>query len=112
MSILSEKLRQSRTVRIEVGNMVFFAHRPTSVEAGEWRVDRRVVYRVIDKVFDWSGVTLHDIFPQEPPHPQEFDKELCLEWLADRPDLVAVITSKLTDAYELHAKQLEMEIKN
>lgn len=112
MSVLSEKLRQSRTVRIEVGKLAFFAHRPTSVEAGEWRHDRRVVYRVIDKVFDWEGVTLQDIFPQEPPHPQEFDKDLCLEWLADRPDIVSEISNKLTDAYEAHAKRLEDEIKN
>lgn len=114
MSVLADKLRKARTVRVEVGDVVFHVLRPTPLEREErLSGDHQSVARgIMSFVIGWENVTELSMFSGGSPHPLPFDKEACAEWLSDRPDLFKAISTALVDAYHDYAKQSEVEVKN
>lgn len=108
---LAEKLRTARQETVEVGGFDFTIRRPTDLEmiGMQGRVSAE---RLLPHVVGWGKVRAIDMIPGGDPHPVPFDAEVCREWLADRPDLLGPLVTRIVDAYERHRQALEDAAKN
>lgn len=106
-----DKLRRARQQRVAVGDMTFIVRRPTDLEVGKnggiFGPDE--VFRY---VLGWEGVREADIISGGDPHPLPFDAALCAEWLADRLDILGVLSAAERDLYAAHRQEQDAAVKN
>lgn len=112
MSALAEKLRQARTLKVEVGGFTFYVLRPTPLEFVERLRGSDQARGMISLVTGWEGVSELAMFGGGTPHPLPFDPVACAEWLSDRPDLFNVISKAVIEGYEAYLRKQEGELKN
>ena len=110
MSALVDKLRKAREQSVAVGGYTFTVRRPTDIEA--MAMHGQPLERMLGFVVGWSGVKEIDLIPGGNAVPVDFDADLAVEWLADRPDLLEPITAAIRDAYRAHVKSVEDATKN
>lgn len=91
---LTEKIRESRKVVVEVGKIKFFGRRPTLEEFGKLYNANANSYEIARKyINDWE-VTEKDLFPDGSQDPVPFNAELFDEYIVDSP----VAAEKIRDA--------------
>lgn len=105
-SALVEKMRRAREQRVEAGGFSFTIRRPTELEMWELRQSERSARGMSRFVIGWDGVREMDLVANGEPHPLPFDAEACAEWLADRPDLFAVLADRILEAYNRHSEEI------
>lgn len=110
MSII-DKLRKSRQSRVEVNGVALILRRPTDLEWFEMRgsIDARRLLAFVD---GWDGVTEGHIIIGGDPHPLPFDRDLCVAWLEDCPDLMGAAVNGVIEAYQSHQKRRADDSKN
>ena len=112
--ILIDKINKSREQTVVAGGLSFIVRRPTDLDVLEMRgktisKPERVLLK--EFVVDWMGVTELDLIPGGTPKPVAFDAEVFLVWVADRPEIYAVLLEHIINAYKLHEQQREAELK-
>lgn len=112
MSQLAEKLRKSRTLKVEVGGFVFYVLRPTPLEREEKLRGDSVARGILSLIIGWEGVSELSMFDGGTPHPLPFDAVACAEWLGDRPDLFNAIAKAVVDGFEDYLLKLDGSLKN
>jgi len=116
MSRLAEKIRKLRqiTVPIEGKDYAFVVSRPTEIDVQELRAAGAIPARLLVERFvvGWEGVREMDIIPGGDPHPIEFDREACVEWLSDDVPLLQHLLTKILEAYGTWHEQREAAEKN
>jgi hypothetical protein len=110
---LIDKIKKARETQVEAGGYTFTVRRPTDMEVIDIRGSDQLKQGDIMQrfVLGWSGVTELDIIPGGSNTPVEFDTALFMEWVADRPQLWAPITSAILEAYGLHQQRLDDALK-
>lgn len=110
MPSLTERMRKAREQRVTAGGVTFIVRRPTDLDMIELRgqVDARALLRFI---VGWEGVTEGHLIKGGDPHPLPWDADACVEWLADRPDILAPLVEAVLAAYTAHAERLAAEKK-
>lgn len=112
-SILIERIKQNRKMKIPaIGKFVFYARRPTDVEALEMRRSNVSYVDLSTKfVVDWENVTENDLVGGGGSDAVKFDSALWSEWCADNPQFWEPIASAVMDAYVQHVKDMEEAAK-
>lgn len=108
---LVERLRRARETWATVGGFDFLIRRPTALEGAELR-DRGRAAQLAACVVDWRGVKESDLVPGGAGDAVPFDAEVFVEWVSDRPELLAGITQAITDAIRAHQEKREALAKN
>lgn len=111
MSALAEKIRKAREVEVEAAGFSFIVRRPTDLEMIDLR-GAKVGRVCLPFVIGWKDVSELSMLGTGSPHPLEFDKEACAEWLNDRLDIVSELAKAIFDAYEDHVKKVSEAVKN
>lgn len=112
-STLADKIRNARRLRIEAGGHTFVALRPTDLDMVEFNATgTRHPRHLLKHVIGWEGVREMDLVPSGDPHPAPFEPEALDEWLKDRLDILAELSSKLIAAYGEHQQAKEEAAKN
>ena len=111
MSVLTDKIRRAREVRVPAGEFTFVIRRPTDVEWIEI-AGQSTARAVLPFVIGWEGVKELAMIPGGDPHPLPFDSEACSEWLSDRIDLLPILLEAFVKSYEAHIEQRSVAVKN
>ncbi len=115
MASLAKKLRDARRFEAKADDqpdgITFLLRRPTDLEMMDLR-GAGSAERFFRFLAGWKNVKESDIVAGGDPHAVEFEPELAREWLADRQELFATITSGLLSAYNKHTSELEEKLKN
>lgn len=111
MSALIERLRRNREFKVEAGGHVFIVRRPTDHDWAEMIGDFNA-RNLIRYVVGWERVTELDLIAGGAGHPVPFDAATAEEWLADRPDLLLPVTTRIVESYREHAQRRDAERKN
>lgn len=110
--ILIEKIRAARQQTVTVDGVVFTVRRPTDLETLQWSAGGLEQGEILRRfVIGWEGVKEADLINGGTPKPVEFDSELFMEWVADRPQTWAPLIEAITQAYREHQAQLEATLK-
>jgi len=110
---LIAKLRKSREFEVAVGTITFICRRPTDGDAVAWHRDGASFSDLTKRcVIGWSGVTENDITGNGVNDPADFSPELWAEWVVDRSDFWEPLATKILDAYQRHAAEVEERRKN
>ena len=107
---LIDKIRKAREQDVKVGGYTFTVRRPTDIEA--MAMHGQPLERMLRFVVGWRGVNEIDLIPGGSAVQVDFDADLAVEWLADRPDLLEPITAAIRDASRAHVKSVEDVTKN
>lgn len=111
MNPLIEKIRAARQKNIEAGGYTFTVRRPTDIEVLQMRGQNVREGDILKRfVVGWDNVKELDLIPGGTGMPVEFDSDLFIEWIADRPDLWAPIIAAVNDGYEQHQKDSEQRL--
>ena len=106
--ILIDKIRKSRQRIVEIGALKFTVRRPTDMEISDMQRSKVQQSEILRRyVVGWAGITELDIIPGGTGVAVDFDTDLFMEWVADRPKLWAPLTEAITSLYVEHAKLLE-----
>lgn len=98
---LIEKMRRAREQKIEVGGYAFTIRRPTDLEIAEMSGRATVQIDLVrDFVVGWKGVKELDLVPGGTGAEVEFDLAVYREWIVDRPELWADISTAVMQAYQ------------
>lgn len=110
---LIDRIRKARQTRVTVDGKTFIVRRPTDWEAYEMSVSGKSRQMdLLEKLAEgWEGVTELDIVPGGDSTPVPFDRALFVEWISDRPQYWADLTSAITKEYSAHAAALEEAVK-
>lgn len=111
MSVLSEKIRKAREIRVSAGGKTFIVLRPTTLDMIDLQ-GKTAARAIMPHIIGWEGVTGLDLYPGGDGAPVPFDAEACAEWLSDRVDLLGPIAQAAVDAYDAHRLSLEDAEKN
>lgn len=113
---LIARLRNSRALKIPVGEMIFSARRPTDLEVGALGAEGSRVGELAKRfVTGWENVRVCDICPDIEPKDTavlSFERELWEEWAVDRLDILTPIGERIMQAYLAHAGQAQGDEKN
>jgi len=112
MTLLADKIRAARTLRIPAGGHTFVALRPTDMDMVEFQATDRHPRQLLKHITGWDDVREMDIVPGGDPHPAPFDPDALAEWLKDRLDLLSEITAGLLQAYADHQAVKGDAVKN
>jgi hypothetical protein len=107
MSSLIEKIRKARQTRVTVDGKTFIVRRPTDKEAYAMSYSKSEQMDLLENfVIGWEGITELDLISGGDAVPVEFDRELFIEWIADKPQYWADLTAAITKEYTSHAEKL------
>jgi len=109
MQSLIDKIRKARQQTVEAGGFKFTIERPTDMQVIDLQQDNvRLRQSELLKRFivGWEGVKETDIIPGGVGVEVEFDNDLFIEWIADKPNLWTPITDAITLSYQDHIKAL------
>lgn len=112
MSVLSEKMRKAREVRVESGGHVFVVLRPTPLQFEAMSRGGDLAKSVLALVVDWDKFIESDLIPGGDPHPVKFDADACAEWLADHPEDFNKVTEAVVDAMAKYVEARDGAVKN
>lgn len=116
MSRLAEKIRKLRQTEVEIPHKdyKFIVSRPTDIDVQEIRMAGGLpVVKLVERyVTGWVNVREMDIIPGGDPHPIEFDKAACVEWLSDDGHTLQILVQKMMDSYAAWREQRETSEKN
>lgn len=101
MSDLAEKIKTSRQLTIEVGQMKFFARRLTWLEYARiysGRLDAFEALLELQLVTGWENVCDKDIFPGGGDDPVPFSRKIFDESIVDMPRAYQEIADKVMSA--------------
>jgi len=107
---LIEKIRKARQRQVDAGGFTFTVSRPTDIEAA--KLGKAGTSELLEYVTGWSGVQELHLIPGGSPSEVNCDKEVCREFLADRPDLWGPLVEAVLETYSQHVKTLEEDAKN
>jgi hypothetical protein len=107
---LIEKIRKARQRQVDAGGFTFTVSRPTDIEAA--KLGKAGTSELLEYVTGWSGVQELHLIPGGSPSDVTWDKEVCREFLADRPDLWGPLVEAVLETYSQHVKTLEEDAKN
>ena len=107
---LIEKIRKARQRQVEAGGFTFTVSRPTDIEAA--KLGKAGTSELLEYVTGWSKVYEFDLIPGGSPQEVPWDKDVCREFLADRPDLWSPLVEAVLESYSQHVKTLEDNAKN
>ncbi len=111
MSVLSEKIRKAREMRVDAGGKTFIVLRPTTLDMIDLQ-GKTAARAIMPHIIGWEGVTGLDLYPGGDGAPVPFDSDACAEWLSDRVDLLGPIAQAAVDAYDAHRLAIEDAAKN
>lgn len=112
MSVLSEKMRRARQVRVESNGRVFVVLRPTPLQWEQIIKSDDVAQGVISLVIGWEKFVELDLIPGGDPHPVPFDADACAEWLADHPADFTAVSEAVLAAMQSYYEGMRGEVKN
>jgi hypothetical protein len=111
-AVLIEKIRKARQQDVVINEITFTCRRPTDLEMVDWAqlgLERSEILKRF--VVGWRGVNESDLIPGGTAEPIEFDTNLFMEWVADRPDTWAPLIETITNSYKKHQYDLEQALK-
>ena len=111
-ALLIEKIRAARQQDVVVDDIAFTCRRPTDLEMVDWArlgLERGEILRRF--VVGWRGVKESDLIPGGTSELIEFNNDLFMEWVADRPNTWAPIIETITSSYKQHQIELEQALK-
>jgi len=111
---LADKIRRARESSFQLGDVTIRIRRPTDLQAMgmHYATLEDGVAGVSKFVIDWSGVNEVDLIPGGNPTPVPFDPEDFVEWISDKPEHWKPLINGVLQAYKLHRKELDAELKN
>jgi len=108
---LVERMRRARETWASVEKWDFLVRRPTHYEAAQLRgAGAGEVLRAC--VVDWRNVLESDLVPGGAADALPFDADVLVEWLLDRPTLLAGVLSAITEAVVADVNRREGAKKN
>lgn len=96
---LVERIRQERKFKHQIGNIIFTIQIPKinyfvkNLQNEELTGDEVIQENIIN----WEGITENDFFGDDSDTPVPFDREILIEYLSDRPQVVTELFSKLIE---------------
>lgn len=109
---LIERLKKQRELVLDVDEFKFTLSRPTDLDIIELRGQDLPQSQILKRyVKDWGGMTEAQIIPGGTPEKIEFDSELFIEWIADKPNLIRSLVHEIVTAYQTHSVSLDDAIK-
>jgi hypothetical protein len=110
MASLIDKIRAARQSVVEIDNISYTISRPTDMDVLTWqgKTDGDILRKF---VINWSGVNEIDLIPGGSPTPVQFETELFIESIADKPDHVALLAKAIVDSYKAHIEAREQAQK-
>lgn len=116
MSALTKKILAAREVPITVGEWTFTARRPDAMEASKLASldGQAFTERILTTcVHAWTGVLERDIVGDGgSDQPAEFDRELFVLWVRDRPEVWDPIVTGVMTAMTTWAASVAESRKN
>ena len=112
MSVLAEKMRRAREMRVEAGGHVFIVLRPTRLEYVQKFRGDSAVEGVFGQIVGWDKVREADLVNGGDPHPAPFDADACREWLSDRGDLFNAVAEAVVKSVEDYMRRTDDVLKN
>jgi len=110
--VLIDKIRKAREQTIEADGFSFTIRRPTDLQIRELRGNKIAQADILcGYVVGWDGVKERDLIPGGTPEPVTFDRELFIEWVADKPAIMDALIPAVVDAYRQHEAELEDTLK-
>jgi len=105
---LIDKLKNSRKTNVEAGGFTFTIQRPTDMQVANLRGSQLKEGDLLEKfVTGWQGVTELDIIPGGTNVAVDFDTELFMAWVEDKPTLWPILSGAILEAYQLHRATLD-----
>ena len=118
MATLVEKLRRAREITVDSEGFRFTFRRPTDLEITEIKRIGLSERLLLAFVIGWgktdgSPITEIDLgLPGGEPHPLDFDSEACVDFLADRQEMLDFVTKAIAESYAAHSKAMKEATKN
>lgn len=109
MNTLIDKIRKARESTVSVGDLNFLIRRPTDMEVVELqRADSELKQSDLLKRFvvGWDGVKELDIIPGGTGAEVQFDSDLFVEWIVDKPKCWTPICDAITQCYTAHIEKM------
>ena len=101
-----DRYRKSRQSIVEAGKYRFTVLRPTKLDvlraASEDGAAALSLEFAIRYVVGWENVTEMDLYSGGDPEPVAFDADVFKDWLADQPELWAIVAKGIAEAYRGH----------
>jgi hypothetical protein len=108
---LVDQLRRARESWVSIGAHDYLVRRPTPYQLALIS-DKPKGELLRQFVVGWRKVTELDIAPGHDAKPAEFDPDLLVEWIGDRPDdMVALIQAVMDSVARAHAAREDAEKK-
>lgn len=113
MSDLLKKMRRARESNVDAGGYTFTIRRPTDLEIAEMSGRATLQIDLVrDFVVGWKGVKEIDLVPGGTGVEVEFDLSVYREWIVDRPELWADISTAVMQAYQSYRETRGEAAKN
>lgn len=104
---LIERIQKARALRVQADGFVFHARRPSDAEAAALAGASLEPLAFVRRfVTGWEGVRERDVVADGGDAAAPFSPELWQEWIADRPEFWAPLSSAIIGAYTAHAQRL------
>src|SRR5690349_18613053 len=96
---LIDRIRKEREFKHQIGNITFVIQIPKiNYFVKNLQNDKLTGDEVIqENIINWEGITENDFFGDGSDTPVPFDREILTEYLADRPQIVTELFSKLIE---------------
>lgn len=108
--LLIDKIRKARESQLIAGGYTFTIRRPTDMEVADMK-NKQIKQGDImhNYVVGWSLLE-SDLIPGGSGVKIDFDADLFIEWVSDRPDLWNDIVQGILDLYDTHRHKLDDEL--
>ena len=110
---LANRMKESRKVTIEVGEMKFFGRRPSLEEFGKMYNANANAFDLARKFINgWENVKEKDLFSGGSDEVVAFDQEIFSEYISDTTDVAEKIRDALIDSLNKYLETKESLKKN
>ena len=105
---LANRMKESRKVTIEVGEMKFFGRRPSLEEFGKMYNANANAFDIARKFINgWENVKEKDLFSGGSDEVVAFDQEIFSEYISDTTDVAEKIRDALIDSLNKYLETKE-----
>lgn len=112
MTDLIEKIKQARQCRVDCDGHTFIVRRPTHLEAAHLHTAKPDQSEFLKQfVIDWENMAERDLIAGGSDETVEFDTDLFLEWVVDRPGMWQPLISAILETYRAHERELSESAK-
>jgi hypothetical protein len=109
---LIERLKKLREFVVEIDEFKFTLSRPSDLDIIELRGRDLPQSQILKRyVKDWGEMKESQIISGGTPEKIDFDSELFIEWIADKPNLIRELVHEIITAYQTHSESLDIAIK-